>query len=125
MRARVIREYKLEVSTLVLILGIFITLIGFQGTFFDDPAIPIIADLARDLGGWTAWLSVIGPILILGGIWIVGDGVVKRREFNRLMDTTSKATFVRNLDRIEELAWLLSEEHERRVFERKRELRVK
>jgi hypothetical protein len=37
-----------------------------------------------------------------------GDTIRKYREFDKLIDTDSKAKFVQNQDRIEYLAWLLS-----------------
>jgi hypothetical protein len=125
MRARAIREIKFELATAVLVAGLILSLIGVKGTYFAEPHIPVIDDLAHDLGAWNTWLSIIGPLLLLVGIWVVGDGILKRREFDRLIETTSKAAFVRNQDRLEELAWLLSEEHELRVFEKKQEFRIK
>jgi hypothetical protein len=47
------------------------------------------------------------------------------REYERLMETKSKATFIRNQDRIEELAFTLTENHRRRLQEKKEELKIR
>jgi hypothetical protein len=125
MRARTVREYKLEIASMILIAGVIFSLAGVAGTYFPHSSIPVIGDLVRYMGEWNVWLVVLGPMFLIAGGWVVGDNIAKRREFNRLITTHSKATFVRNLDRLEELAWLLSEDHERRVWEKKQELHIK
>ncbi len=105
--------------------GALLTLIGLKGAYFPDLSIPLINEVVRDVGPWISWIAVIGPLLLIGGGWVLGDGILKRKEFNRLIGTTSKSAFVRNLDRLEQLAWLLSADHEEKVWERKRHFHVK
>lgn len=82
-------------------------------------------DLVRNkVGNWMVWVLVVGPILLLAGIFYLGDTVKKYREFNKLIDTDSKAKFVQNQDRIEYLAWLLSARLEKKVEEKKKEFKI-
>ena len=82
-------------------------------------------DLVKNkIGNWMVWVMVVGPILFLAGIFYLGDTIKKYREFNKLIDTDSKARFVQNHDRIEYLAWLLSSDLEKRVEKKKREFKI-
>jgi len=76
------------------------------------------------IGNWMVWIMLLGPILLLAGIFYLGDTIKKFREFNKLMDTDSKAKFVQNQDRIEYLAWLLSARFEKQVEEKKKEFKI-
>jgi len=82
-------------------------------------------DLIKNkIGNWMVWLMVLGPIFLLAGIFYLGDTIKKFREFNKLMDTDSKARFVQNQDRIEYLAWLLSARLEKQVETKKKEFKI-
>lgn len=70
------------------------------------------------------WIMVIGPILLVAGIFYLGDTIKKFREFNKLIDIDSKAKFVQNQDRIEYLAWLLSARLEKQVESKKKEFKI-
>jgi len=85
----------------------------------------ILLDIVRGIGNWMIWVAFLGPILgLVGGFYFI-DTLRKRREFNRLINTANKAKFVRNQDRLEYLAWILSSEHERKVWEKKQEFNIK
>lgn len=118
-------EYRLELGSMLAILFGVLTLIGIIGTFFMDElpaAISVLEDLARPFGGWSSWLVVIGPIgLIICIIWLY-DYYKKARKLSQLMDTPSRAKFVRNLDDIEYLAWSLPQRYEDKVIAKKKEL---
>jgi hypothetical protein len=84
-----------------------------------------LEELSQPFGTWAYWLVVLGPLLLVGGGWWLYDYVKKTRELARLIDTPSKAKFVRRLDDIEYLAWSLPKRFEDQVIERKRKLNVK
>ena len=122
------REFRLEVGLIILIAGLIFTILGVAHFFVPQKA-PLEPDFLTDLvrnkiGDWIIWLVFWGPILLLAGVFYAGDTIRKFREFNRLMDTDSKAKFVQNQDRIEYLAWLLSARLENRVQEKKREFKI-
>jgi len=77
-----------------------------------------------NIGNWMVWMMLLGPILLLAGIFYLGDTVKKFREFNKLIDADSKAKFVQNQDRIEYLAWLLSARLEKQVEAKKKEFKL-
>ena len=122
---KVLRNFKLELSSIVLVVGIIATVIAITGVYFPHESPDFLRDLHQDLGGWIYWFVVLGPLFLIGGGWYTIDIVRKRREFNKLIETTSKAKFVRNLDRIEYLAWSLSSDYEEKVWEKKQQFKIK
>lgn len=113
----------------------FLTLIGVLGvltletkngtTAFDLPsALEFLAVFIEPLGTWVTWLAVVAPIGLVVCAWWLYDYFKKSRELKKLMDTPSKAKFVRNLDEIEYLAWCLPRRYEVKVIEKKKEFKL-
>lgn len=125
---RFLREFRLELSLMIFLLALFMTVLA--ATWLIPPLNEVTPDVLKDLhdriGAWMVWVSFLGPFVLLpGGLFYFVDTVRKRREFERLIDTKSKAQFVRNQDRLEYLAYyFLPDEHRRRVDEKKREFRI-
>jgi H+/Cl- antiporter ClcA len=129
-------EYRLELSSFLSLLFGVLTVIGVVGAFFretkDDGsvvynlhgALSFLVDLARPFGPWGTWLVVAAPIGLIICVWWLYDYVKKIRELAELIDTPSKAKFVRNLDDIEYLAWSLPQRYENTVLKKKREFKI-
>ncbi|MCK4367696.1 MAG: DUF3198 domain-containing protein [Thermoplasmata archaeon] len=120
-----LQEFKLEISALFLILGLFLTIIVITANFFPDQSPDLLRRVHKDVGGWLVWLDVIAPIMLLVAVFYFGATLKMSREFEKLMDTKSKATFIRSQDRIEELAYNLTEGHRERLQEKKEELNIR
>lgn len=124
-------EYRLELGALLTLLFGLLTVIGAVGVYLnlDDgnslpSALSVLEDLATPFGDWVAWLVVASPVgLIVCGWWLY-DFVRKTRELAELIDTPSKAKFVRNLDEIDYLAWSLPQRYEDLVLAKKKEFKV-
>jgi len=67
----------------------------------------------------------IGAALMIFGYLYYHDINKKHKRFEELMDTESKASFVRNLEEIEELAVELGPEYVGRVVETRKRMKVK
>jgi hypothetical protein len=123
---RLVRELRLELSAMFFIAGIVLTIFPVGHYFVKAPNLPpILQDIDLRLGEWNVWLIVLGPLLLLSGGYYFIDTIRKRREFERLIDTDSKAKFVRNQDRIEFLAWLLGKQYHQRSERKKVEFNLK
>ena len=122
---KVLQEFRLELSVLFLILGIILTVIVITDNFFPDASPDILRGVHHDIGHWIVWLDVTGPILLIGAGYYVAKTVGMEKEFSGLMKTRSKTGFLRNQDRIEELASSLTEDHRKRVQEKKEELHIR
>jgi hypothetical protein len=120
----------MQFGFLLLILGIILTILGIYGVFiFDENADPpppsSMVNLMDSIGNWIFWCVLVGPVVLIAGGWYFFDNRQKRKEFRELMETTSKAKFIRNLDRAEFLAWKLTLEHQKQLIEKKKELHIK
>ncbi len=124
-------EYRLELSSFLTLLFGFLTIIGIVGVYLnmnENNSLPSFISFLRDLsdpfGSWISWIIVAAPIgLIVCGWWYY-DYVMKIRELAELIDTPSKAKFVRNLDEIEYLAWSLPQRYEDKVLTKKKEFKI-
>jgi formate-dependent nitrite reductase membrane component NrfD len=126
--ARLYREFRLEVAAMIFIAGLVTTILviisfTLPSTRPEQP--DFFYKLIKDnIGNWMVWMMLLGPILLLAGIFYLGDTIKKFREFNKLIDADSKAKFVQNQDRIEYLAWLLSARLEKQVEAKKKEFKL-
>jgi uncharacterized membrane protein len=77
------------------------------------------------IGNWGFWVIILGLILFITGIYYLAMFYKQLKEFKGLMKTDSKALFIKNQDRIEELAWRLHPKYEKLVAEKKQKLKVK
>lgn len=122
---RIFRDFKLELEVFVFIIGLILLIIGITGVFFPDNSPDFLKSIHRDFGGWIYWSAFGGFLLVLIGGWYMVDNLRKRREFEKLMETDSKAKFIKNKERVEFLAWVLTSDHERRLWEKKKEFGIK
>ncbi len=84
-----------------------------------------LTDILDAFGNWIVWFVVVGPLLTLVGGWYFIDTVRKQREFEKLVNVSSKAHFVRNQERLEELSWYLRADYGKRLAERKKRWQIK
>lgn len=119
------REVKFELTIAIFAGGLLMSVLATFHYFLSTQVPQPVRDLNASLGNWIFWVAVLGYPLTLGAGYYFVDLLRKRRQFEKLMSSPSKATFVRNQDKIERLAWTLSSEYERRVLEKKREFKIR
>jgi magnesium-transporting ATPase (P-type) len=125
-------EYRLELGSFLVIGFAVLTIVGIIGVFFVGklPAsLSFLEDLSApfrssDGSNWAYWMIVVGPIGLAVCIWWVYDYFSKVQKLSRLIDTPSKAKFVRNIDDIDYLAWSLPQRFEDKVLEKKKGFRL-
>ena len=120
-------EYRPEIGVTLLILSSLATLLGLIGSLAGpnpEGVFSIFQDLVHSLGGWVYWLSLIGILILVGTLWWDFDYFFKVRKLKKLIDTSSKAKLIKNLDDIEYLAWRLPKKYKKLVAEKKIELKV-
>jgi len=129
-----IRNNMRILSLVTFIVGVLFFIISLAGLFesfaslnksvFED--INNALDRTNDGGGnWQIWVFLLS---LMG--WIVGLGYhmsyyFNAKKFHKLTDTASKATFVRNQDEIELLAFKLGDRYEDIVDELRIELKIR
>ena len=119
----------MRLSLIGLIIGLIFFFISMTGIFLNDMDFVKKNDFLQGyldaVGNYNYWIFMLMLVLIIGAGWIFGDLFLSLQKFKNLMNTTSKATFVRNLNEIEELAWKLGPIYIEMVAERKHEFRIK
>ncbi len=120
------REYRFELSTVMLAAGIVVTFIGSIGVFL--PRLPdwllAFEPAISGSGNWIYWYLVLGPLLLLAGGWWLYDSMRKIFSLRKYLKIDSKAKFVKSLDDIEYLAWVLPRKYEEQVLEKKRQFKM-
>lgn len=121
-------EYRLEIGIFLVLLFSVSCFIGLLGALL-GPQLPgfwgNFQDLIDPLGNWIYWLAVMGPMGLTITLWWFSDYIIKSRKLKKLLETTSKAKFIKDLDDIEYLAWRLPKRYEVMVVKRKTELKIK
>ena len=120
-----VRQYNIEISISFSILGGILVLFTGLGIISEEGSGSIFSSLKDYLGGWIYWLIIFGTISLLFGLFYLFDFIAKRREFYKLFNEKSKSKFIKNQDRIEELAWRLNPKFEKMVIEKKDKWRIK
>jgi len=120
------REFRFELSGLMTFIGVFLTVVGAIGIFAPHPPsyLAFLAPVTKISGNWVYWYMILGPLLIVGGVWWLADSIKKTRQLLNFLKIDSKAKFVKNIDEIEYLAWVLPRRYEEMVIDKKRQFKL-
>lgn len=126
--ARWTKNHMLELGAVLLLLGLVGSIIAFTYRFAD--ATPswlawygdIVLVASGDFAGDYNLLTMIaGPILLIwGGFW-VGEQVVLRRRFERLLDTPKRSEFAARRTEVEDMLKRLPDGYKARVKQKEGE----
>ncbi len=120
-------ENKLGLSTIGIIVGLPLILasaLSFMYSTGEENS--DLIQFSYDLfGDWAFWIIIPGLLMLIIGSYFVYDFYRKMKEFRSLMTIESKAKFIKNLDRIEFLAWRLHPNYERVVIEKKKKYKIR
>jgi Protein of unknown function (DUF3198) len=121
-----LRDFRYEITGVVFGLGILSMFFALTAYVFPTQSPDWLKAINASIGNWMIWVAFLGILALLGGGFYFIDTLRKEREFDRLVSTTSKETFVKNQKRIEELAYYhLPSAYEKRYLEKRREFRIK
>ncbi|KYK28628.1 MAG: hypothetical protein AYK23_00140 [Candidatus Proteinoplasmatales archaeon SG8-5] len=120
-----LHKYKIPLCSIFIILGIVLITFCVPGLLYTEGDVGITATANDILGDWAYWILILGIALLIIGVFYVYGYFKYLKEFKELMKINSKAKFIKNLDRIEELAWRLHPRFENIVIEKKKEFRIK
>ena len=118
-------EYRFELSSFLSLLFGFLSLVGLVGVINGGKgAFSFLEPLISPFGDWISWISIIAPVALIICLFWLYDYLNKVRKLSKLIDNSSKAKFVKNLDDIEYLAWNLPKRYETRVLDKKRDFKL-
>lgn len=119
------REHILAISGTILVVSIFGLIVALSYFVFKAYLNGPIEDIAQAVGAWNYWVIFFSSFGIIIGGWYFYDTKKKMKKFEELMETNSKSRFTRNLAELEDIAWSLGPEYEKRLAEKKKQLRLK
>lgn len=123
-----LRTHRAIFSILVFLIGIVLTALAvgrFSPLSTDPPFTQIDTVTVTPTADYNLIFIIAGPIVFLIGAYFVGAYYLARRRFEHLMDTKSKAEFLRNLPEVEDLLWDLTPDDELRYAQKKTDLRIR
>lgn len=120
------REFRYELSALFFVVGILAMVFSLTQQFLRAQSPDWLRSIHAAVGDWWIWEAFLGFLALLAGGFYFVDTIRKEREFERLISTTSKEVFVKNMKRIEELTYEhLPSAYERRFLAKKQEFRIR
>jgi hypothetical protein len=123
-----LRTYRAPISGFVLAVGVLLAIlaVGFFTPLHTVPPFQAIdASTNKGSDNYNLVFAIVGPIVAIIGGYLVGAYLVARRRFEHLMETKSKAEFLRNIPELEELLWELTPADGDRYEDKRAELRIR
>ncbi|MEW5761427.1 MAG: DUF3198 domain-containing protein [Candidatus Thermoplasmatota archaeon] len=124
-----IRDYMHIISFSFLGISVFAFILGVLGFWFEKEVkksnIVQLKEWINYIGYSDICFLIIGFIVLCFAGYYFGENILNRRKFKKLVTTASKEKFIKNLDKIEELAYRLSTKHENIVVEKKKKFNIK
>ncbi|MCI4334189.1 MAG: DUF3198 domain-containing protein [Thermoplasmata archaeon] len=124
-----LRTHRFLVAVVIFGAGLLLSTLalGYFLPISSDPPFNTINGITNQPNGanYNLLFVIAGPIVAIVGAYFVGAYLVARRKFEHLMQTRSKAEFLRHIPELEQLLWELTPHDEQRYFDKRIELRVR
>ena len=108
-------EHALEIAVGVCSVGALLTVLSLVQL--------TVVDIG--LGDWAYWLVVMGLISFLVGVYLLSGYLRLAAQFDKYLDTESRAEFKKNQDEVEYLAWRLPSRYNDRLVKKMKDLGLK
>lgn len=118
-------ENKPALCVIGIILGIPLIALSVFSLMFKEGDTGMLRWANGLIGVWAFWIILLGFVLFIPGIYYLAVFIKQLKEFRKLMAIDSKAMFIKNQDRIEELAWRLHPKYEKMVINKKAKLKIR
>lgn len=120
------RDWTHVISTIGVAFGAVLLILASLAMWFQS-ALPedFLFSFTKENGRLDICAAGGGLLLLVFAGYYLADNLNNRRKFNRLFDIASKERFIKNRDRIEELAYFISTRHEQMVQKKIREMKLR
>lgn len=110
-----LRNNLLWISIAISVIGLALTAVAYSapGAAWTDSYEAALPSAGG--GDWNMLVRVVAPIILLTGVWYVGEQIIARRRFNRLINAEKKSEFQQNLPTLEETVRDLPDKYEDRL----------
>lgn len=115
------RNNALWISALTTVIGLVFTVFAFFADYNAANWTDVYESLVpqeTSAGSWNLLVRVVAPVVLVSGAWYLGEQIMARRTFNRLINEEKKSAFQDNLEELEDAARKLPKEYEERLDER-------
>lgn len=119
------KENQLGLSFALFAVSLIFFALSIIAIFFHTKVGGGFKDFVIYIGDWKYWIIIISIILLGISIYLIYTYNKNLKKFKDLMDTDSKAVFVRNIEEIEYLAFELGPTYENQVDDKKQNLKIK
>jgi phosphotransferase system glucose/maltose/N-acetylglucosamine-specific IIC component len=120
-----LHKNRILICSILILSGLIFILLSTLSLLYSEGDSGVISTANDILGDWAYWVLLLGLAVLIIGIFYIYEFIKLRKEFKELIEIGSKAKFIKNMDRIEELAWRLHPKYEKIVIKRKSELKIK
>jgi hypothetical protein len=110
--------------TLWFVSAIFLFL-SVLAIFFDEKLKGALLSYADNVGDWNWWIFIVSIVFVGIFTYLMWTTYKKRKEFDELIQTDSKASFVKKLDDLEFLAFQLGPSYQDKVQNKKQSFKIK
>jgi hypothetical protein len=115
------RNNTLWMSMVATLVGLLFTVLSF--THGGDPAgwnafYENLVPKSDDAGNWNLLVQLLAIPTLIAGLWYLGEQILARRKFNRMMALEKKSEFQQQLPELKEEAAKLPQEYEQRLEEK-------
>jgi hypothetical protein len=120
------RNHLLAIAVVVTIVGLVPTVVAYLVADYGgvSPGPSWYTDLVPN-DGWNLWVKIVAPLVLLTGLWYLGEQLLLRRKLHRLVDTGKRSDLVRNMSQIEGILGRLPRSFEKRVQEKEGAIKSK
>lgn len=122
--ARWTKNHTLELGSVLLLIGLAGTIVSFTYNWADTTPGWLSwyrTLVARPQGDFNLITLIVAPIILIWGAFWVGEQLVLRRRFERLLDTPKKSEFASRRSRLEEISKRLPDGYRKRISEKESE----
>ena len=121
-----LRDHVMPISTAVVAVStIFLVLSLIWVMNVEEAQVSVIEDYSEAVGAWNWWILVIALVGVFVGGYYLYSYIKDSRKFEKLIDTNSKATFLRNMEELDELSWELPGSYRERFYEKRAQFKIK
>jgi hypothetical protein len=122
----ILRDLTLVLSAIGLAFGIIFLVLSALA-FWYRPGLPedFLFSFTEENGRLDICSAGAGLLLVIFAGYYFADNLNNRRKFNKLFNIASKEKFIKNRDKLEELAFFISTKHERMVQKKVKEMKLR
>jgi len=120
-----IRNFKLALSIIVLIIGLIVFLMGIIWHLFNNLKLGFYTDIIHQLESWNFYLLIVGFILLFIGIWYIYTYFRDRRFLMNELETNKRSELLKKHSELKTTCKRLPNKYQKKLKAKEKELNIK